>query len=144
MWLDCECRAKSCGHSAHEVGQLALRLPGPALQLFGGPGSFPLEHRAKIQKFKKERGHNADGSQTHIVALVVDGAGLLHPHKARLFQQGYGPLTTPLADTRITNDGSHVYVDEAIFKRWCTQAKRSKVKVGQDSLYDDLTRLTPF
>ena len=144
LGLACECRAKPFGHSAHEVCQLALCFSGPALQLFSGSGSFPLEHWAKIQKLKKECGHNADCPKAHIVALVVDGAGLLHLHKACLFQQGDSPLITPLADTGITGYGSHVYVDEAIFKRRCSQAERSKVKVGQDSLYDDLTRLTPF
>lgn len=62
-------------------------LSGSALQLFGGPGSFSLEHRPKVQKFKKECGHNANRPQAHIVALVVDGAGLLYLHKPASFSR---------------------------------------------------------
>ena len=77
-------------------------------------------------------------------ALVVDSARLLYLHKTRLFQQGNSPFAPALADAGITDYGSHVYVDEAILQRGRTQAERSKVKVGQDSLNDDLTRLAPF
>lgn len=142
--LPSECIAKPFGHSTHEVGQFALSFSGLALEPLCGSGSFSLEHWPQVQKFKKERGHNADCPQTHIVALVVDGAGLLHPHKASLFQQGYGSFTAALTYTGITGNGSHVYVDEVILKRMRSKAKRRKIKMGQDSLNDDLTRLTAF
>ena len=101
----------------------SVSFPDRALQSLRGSGSFSLEHWAKVQKFKKERGHNADSPQTHIIALVVDGAGLMHLHEASFLEQRDGPLTTPLADTSIANYGSHVNVFEAIFQRRRSQAK---------------------
>lgn len=141
MRLECKRAAKPCGESAHEVRYLTIRFHGLALEPAAGPGPFPLEHRAKVQKFKKDRGYNANRPQAHIVALVVDGAGLLHLHKASLFEQGDSPLTTALADAGVTDDGLHVYVDKTIFQRGGSKAKRGKVKVGQDCFDNDLASL---
>ena len=83
-----------------------MRFSGSELEPLCGSGSFSLEHWPKVQKFKKERGHNADCPKAHIVALIVDCAGLLHLHKARFFEQSNSPFTTALADTGIT--GRHI------------------------------------
>jgi hypothetical protein len=103
-----------------------------------------VEHRPKVQKYKKERGHNANSPKAHIVTLVVDSAGLLHLHKACFFKQGNGPFTTPLADAGVSDDGSHIYVDKAVFQRGRSQAEGCKVKVRQDCFNDNLASLTAF
>lgn len=136
--------AKSSGHAAHQVRHFAVRFHGLSLVPAAGSGSFHLEHGPKVQKFKKERCHNAGCPKTHIVALVIDGAGLLHLHKASLFQQDYGPFTTPLTDAGITDDGSHVYVDETILYGRRSKAKRGKVKMGEDCFNDNLASLPAF
>ena len=60
LGLECEGVAKPFGHAAHQVRYLAVRFHGLALEPVAGLGPFPLEHRPKVQKFKKERGHNAN------------------------------------------------------------------------------------
>lgn len=51
---------------------------------------------------------------------------------------------TALPDAGIADYGSHIYVNKAILKRGSAKTERGKVKVRQDSLNDDLTRLTAF
>jgi hypothetical protein len=60
-----------------------------------------LEHCPRARSSKKEAGPNVDSPEGSIVALVIDGMGLLYFHKFSLVEPGHSPLAVTLANAGI-------------------------------------------